>query len=37
MVVVGDEYALLSAEELVTLLGVQVQSPLDLSLRDGHD
>lgn len=37
MVVVGDQYALLSAEELVTLLGVQVQSPLDLSLRNGHD
>jgi hypothetical protein len=33
MVVVGDEYALLSAEELVTLLGVHVQSLLNLDLR----
>jgi hypothetical protein len=36
MVVVGDEYTLLSAEELVTLLGVQVQSLLDPSLRDRY-
>lgn len=33
MVVVEDEYDLLTAEELVVLLGVQVRSPLDLSLR----
>ena len=37
MIVVGDEYTLLAAEELVTLLGVQVQSLLDLSLRNRHD
>jgi hypothetical protein len=37
MVLVGEEYDLLTAEELVTLLGVQVQSPLDLSLRGRHD
>ena len=37
MVVVGDEYTLLAAEELVSLLGVHVQSLLDLSLRNGHD
>jgi len=37
MVVVGDEYALLSAEELVSLLGVHVQSLFDLSLRKHHD
>jgi hypothetical protein len=37
MVVVGDEYTLLAAEELVSLLGVHIQSPLDLSLRNGHD
>ena len=30
--IVGDEYALLTAEELVTLLGVQVESFLDPSL-----
>ena len=35
MVVVGDEYDLLTAEELVVLLGVQVRSPLDLSLQAG--
>jgi hypothetical protein len=35
MVVVGDEYDLLTAEELVVLLGVQVISPLDLSLHAG--
>ena len=34
MVVVDDEFMLLSAEELVTLLGVHVQSPLDLSLHE---
>jgi hypothetical protein len=33
MVVVEDEYDLLTAEEPVVLLGVQVRSPLDLSLR----
>jgi hypothetical protein len=32
MVIVGDEYALMTAEELVTLLGVEVNSLLDLSL-----
>ena len=37
MVTVGDEYALLSAEEVVTLLGVQVASPLDLALLGRHD
>jgi hypothetical protein len=37
MVVVGDEYALLTAEELVVLLGVQVLSPFDLSLQTRHD
>jgi hypothetical protein len=37
MVVVGDEYTLLSAEELMTLLGVQVQSLLDPSLGDRRD
>lgn len=37
MVVVEDEYALLSAEELVTSLGVQVDSLLDPSLRSGED
>jgi hypothetical protein len=37
MVVVGEEYTLLSAEELVTLLGVQVQSLLDPSLGDRRD
>jgi hypothetical protein len=37
MVVIGDQYTLLSAEELVTLLGVQVRSPLALSLLDCHD
>ncbi len=37
MVVVGDEYTLLSAEELVTLLGVHVRSLLDPSLGDRHD
>jgi hypothetical protein len=36
MVVVGDEYDLLTAEELVVLLGVQVRSPLDLSLQGGQ-
>jgi hypothetical protein len=36
MVVVGDEYDLLTAEELVVLLGVQVRSPLDLSLQAGQ-
>jgi hypothetical protein len=35
MIVVGDEYELLTAEELVALLGVQVRSPLDLSLQTG--
>lgn len=34
MVIVGDEYALMTAEELVTLLGVEVNSLLDLSLAD---
>jgi hypothetical protein len=34
MVIVGDEYALMTAEELVTLLGVQVSSLLDLSLAE---
>ena len=33
MVVVGAEYALLTAEELVTLLGVHVQTLLNLDLR----
>ena len=37
MVVVGDEYTLLSAEELVTFLGVHVQSTLDLSLGGRRD
>ena len=37
MVVVDDEYALLSAEELVMSLGVQVHSLLDPSLRSGED
>jgi len=37
MVVVDDKYALLSAEELVTSLGVQVHSLLDPSLRSGED
>jgi hypothetical protein len=37
MVVVGEEYTLLSAEELVTLLGVRVQSLLDPSLGDRRD
>ena len=32
MVIVNDEYALMTAEELVTLLGVEVNSLLDLSL-----
>jgi hypothetical protein len=32
MVIVGHEYALMTAEELVTLLGVEVNSLLDLSL-----
>jgi len=37
MVVVGDEYDLLTAEELVVLLGVQVRSPLDPSLHARRD
>jgi len=37
MVVAGQEYALLTAEELVTFLGVHVDSLLDLSLRKGED
>jgi hypothetical protein len=34
MVIVGDEYALMTAEELVTLLGVEVNTLLDLSLAE---
>ena len=34
MVIVDDEYALMTAEELVTLLGVEVNSLLDLSLAE---
>jgi hypothetical protein len=37
MVVVDDEYMLLTAEELVTSLGVQVNSLFDLSLAPGED
>jgi hypothetical protein len=37
MVVVGDQYTLLSAEELVTFLGVHVRSTLDLSLGGRRD
>ena len=37
MVVSGDEYMLLTAEELVTSLGVHVNSLFDLSLRSGED
>jgi hypothetical protein len=37
MIVVGEEYTLLSAEELVTFLGVQVCSTLDLSLGVRRD
>lgn len=36
MVVVGDAYDLLTAEELVVLLGVQVHSPLVRSLQARH-
>ena len=36
MVVVGDEYDLFTAEDLVVLLGVQISSPLDLSLQAGQ-
>jgi hypothetical protein len=37
MVVAGKEYALLTAEELVTSLGVRVDSLLDLSLSKRED
>jgi hypothetical protein len=37
MVVAGDEYMLLTAEELVTSLGVQVNALFDLSLGSGED
>ena len=37
MVVAGDEYMLLTAEELVTSLGVHVNLLFDLSLRSGED
>jgi hypothetical protein len=37
MVVADEEYMLLTAEELVTSLGVQVSSLLDLSLSSDGD
>jgi hypothetical protein len=37
MVVANDEYMLLTAEELVTSLGAQVNSLFDLSLGSGED
>jgi hypothetical protein len=37
MVVVDEQYDLLTAEELVVLLGVQVRSPMNLSAQARHD